>query len=346
MNDETTRKTDNERDETTLARLLRLAGPRAPVPQDIESRVYERVQDTWRAQLQEPTGDRVYAEVQREWSKRGSRRGIARWALPAALAASVLLAIAVIRQPPPPAPANVAVGSVVRIAGDSSADALPAVGTRVYPGESLSTGNGQGMSLLLGNAESLRLDEMTTLAIHGNNEFGLLRGRVYADTGDFIYRDRELLILTPMGSVTDVGTQFSVGVDSQSIEVAVREGRVDVSNDAELWIAVAGERLQVHRNDGATIDTLAAHDEYWDWAVSLAPVFDLDNKSLHDFLRWAARETGRELVFESDELRMDAMRTDVRGKISDLNPLEALESVLAVTKFKYRIEEGRIVIEQ
>lgn len=202
------------------------------------------------------------------------------------------------------------------------------------------------MGLLLSNAESLRIDEQTTIVVQAKDEFQLVHGRVYADTGDFTYRGNELVIETPMGSVTDVGTQFSVAAADDSIDVAVREGRVDVDRGSELLVAVAGERLQIHGDDGATIDTLAASDPYWDWATSLAPAFDLENKSLLDFLRWAARETGRELVFETNELRMSAMRTDLHGSVSDFDPLEAVESVLATTNFKYRIEADKIVIEQ
>jgi hypothetical protein len=89
---------------------------------------------------------------------------------------------------------------------------------------------------------------------------------------------------------------------------------------------------------------IAPHDPYWDWTASLAPVFDIENKSLLDFLRWAARETGRELVFEDNELRMSAMRTDLHGSVEDFEPLEAVESVLATTNFRYRLEADRIVI--
>ena len=56
----------------------------------------------------------------------------------------------------------------------------------------------------------------------------LLDGRVYADTGNYVYRDRALVIETGMGTVTDVGTQFSVDARGGSLDVAVREGRVDV----------------------------------------------------------------------------------------------------------------------
>jgi hypothetical protein len=202
------------------------------------------------------------------------------------------------------------------------------------------------MSIVLGSAESLRIDEQTILVVDAQDEFRLIQGRVYADTGDLMYRDRRLVIETMMGSVTDIGTQFSVGIADDLIDVAVREGRVDLSQDSAQFVAVAGERLQIHRDEGVSIDTLAAHDPYWNWTTQLAPAFDIDNQSLLDFLRWAARETGRELVFESNELRMSAMRTDLHGSVDDFNPLEAVASVLATTRFRYRIETDRIVIEE
>jgi hypothetical protein len=52
-----------------------------------------------------------------------------------------------------------------------------------------------------------------------------------------------------------------------------------------------------------------------------------------------------ELVFASDELRMAAMRTELHGSVDDFEPIEAIESVLATTAFKYRIEQGKVVIE-
>jgi hypothetical protein len=65
-----------------------------------------------------------------------------------------------------------------------------------------------------------------------------------------------------------------------------------------------------------------------------------------EFLNWAARESGMELVFEDDELRMAAMRTDLHGSIASFTPLEAIASVLATTSFRHRIESGRIYIER
>ena len=346
MNDKTSQGHPEDRDDATMERLLRLAGPQARIPADIEARVYERVHREWQTASQPPDGARVYRHVRREWQKDTTRRRYRRWALPVALAASVVLAVTLLLQQPPSAPARLAIGTVARVVDAAASGALPAAGQPVYAGDVLATGAGQKLSVVINNTVSLRLDQDTTLAAVAGDEFRLDSGRVYADTGDFMYRDHSLVVHTPMGTVTDVGTQFSVQLAAENLDVAVREGRVDVSRGADEFVAVAGERLRLRENDTAEMDAVAPHDPFWDWTASLAPVFDIENKSLLDFLRWAARETGRELVFEDNELRMSAMRTDLHGSVEDFEPLEAVESVLATTNFRYRLEADRIVIER
>jgi ferric-dicitrate binding protein FerR (iron transport regulator) len=346
MNDKTSQGYAADRDDETMERLLRLAGPRAPIAEDIEARVYDRVRREWQAASKLPDGARVYQLVRREWEKDTTRRRYRRWALPAALAASVILAVVIILQPEPSRPSRTVVGTVARVVGDSPGGAFPAVGQPVHAGDVLATGAGQALSMLINNVESLRLDQNTTLTVVAKNEFRLESGRVYADTGYFMYRDGGLIIDTAMGSVTDVGTQFAVQVAAGLLDVAVREGRVDVSHGANEYVAVAGERLRLAGSGDPIVEAVEPHDPYWNWTTALAPVFDIENKSLLDFLRWAARETGRELVFEDNELRMSAMRTDLHGSVADFEPLEALESVLATTNFRYRILADRIVIER
>lgn len=346
MSDTTSQGNSTDRDDETMERLLRLAGPRAPIPEDIEARVYERVQREWRASSQPPDGARVYRRVRREWRKDATRRQIRRWVLPVALAASVVFAVTMILQPPPSMPPNAAVGTIAKVIGDAAGPAMPAVGQPVRAGDVLATGDGQRLGVLINDVESLRLDENTVLAVVAKDEFRLDSGRIYADTGDFMYRDGGLVIHTAAGSVTDVGTQFAVQVAAEHLDVAVREGRVDVSHGTNEFVAVAGERLRLAPNEDPLVVSVESHDAFWSWTASLAPVFDIDDKSLLDFLRWAARETGRELEFEDNDLRMSAMRTDLHGSVADFEPLEALESVLATTSFRYRIRADRIIIER
>jgi negative regulator of sigma E activity len=99
MNDKTSQGNSTDRDDETMERLLRLAGPRAAIPDEIEARVYDRVHQEWRASSKPPDGARVYQFVRREWEKDTTRRRYRRWALPVTIAASVVLAVAVILQP-------------------------------------------------------------------------------------------------------------------------------------------------------------------------------------------------------------------------------------------------------
>jgi ferric-dicitrate binding protein FerR (iron transport regulator) len=234
------------------------------------------------------------------------------------------------------------VGKIVKSTG-ASGDSL-SVGTHVYTGMTLETGEDGGISVALQNAESLRLDAGSKLVINDGDDFTLVAGRVYVDTGDFMYRNKGVVIDTQFGVVSDVGTQFSVDISPGLLDVAVREGRVDVQSGGRELVAVAGERLLIDEDSNAKIGSLQPHDAYWGWVAELAPVYDLENRSLLEFLRWVARETGRELVFEDDELRMAAMRTDLHGSVDDITPVEAVKAVMSTTSFRYRLEVDRIVI--
>jgi ferric-dicitrate binding protein FerR (iron transport regulator) len=332
-----------ERDEEALARLMRIAGPRPDIPPDVESRVHERVLKEWQVSTAPADSTRVYENVQRSWRMAGVRRQVFRWSVPLAVAASAVLVAVMMQQPV--APTAPAVGTVARVIGVSAEIGI-ANGDSVYPGATLATGDGQGLSLLLVGSESVRLDANSVLQIDDRARFTLLQGRMYADTGRFAYRNGGLQIDTDLGTVTDVGTQFAVEVDGDTLDVAVREGRVDVRQDADAFVAIAGERLVVNKAGSAEVTELASHSTYWRWAAELAPRFDIENKSLMDFLHWASREAGLELVFASDELRMAAMRTELHGSVEDFGPIEAIESVLATTAFRYRIEQGKVVIER
>jgi ferric-dicitrate binding protein FerR (iron transport regulator) len=342
MSDKFTGKPERDTDDETIARLFRLAGRSQSVPSEIEARVYDRVLQEWQACTVEPDSAHVYSEVRREWSKTASRSAARRWFLPVALAASAVLAVIVFTQPAQDVSRPLPVGTIVKITG--ATDDLQFVGAPVFSGTTLETGGDGGISVALQNAESLRLDANSELVINANDEFALVEGRVYVDTGDFMYRDKGVVIDTRFGAVSDVGTQFSVNVSADLLDVGVREGRVDVQSSGQELVAVAGERLLLEEGKAAHIGSLQPHDAYWDWVADLAPAYDLENRSLLDFLRWAARETGRELEFEDNELRMAAMRTDLHGSVADFTPVEAVRAVMSTTTFRYRIETNKIVI--
>lgn len=342
MTEQTNDDKDLQRDEEAMARLLRVAGPRAAVPADAESRVYAKVLKEWQTSTAEPDSARVYDIVHQSWKRDTAIATVRRWVLPIALAASAALVAIFMSQPEQLPP--VAVGTVAKVVSPSAGGSVLTLGDEIYRGMTIETGAGQGISFLLARNESLRLAANSTLRVDASDQFTLLSGRVYADTGDLVYRDGGLRIDTPFGAVSDIGTQFAVSLQDGTLDVAVREGRVDVRRESEKFVAMSGERLKLEGQGAATVSPLALTDDFWDWTTELAPAFDIEGKSLLDFLKWASRESGRILFFEDAELRMAAMRTELHGSVSDVLPLEAVESVIATTSFRYRIDSDRIII--
>ena len=329
-------------DDKSLENLLRLAGERPEIPLSVESRVYHRVQQEWQENTASPAEDKVYAEVHKTWKRDAWRGRVLRWAAPFAVAASALLVVLMLTQPEPVAPRVAA--TVASVISPGAVQEGYEAGTSIHEGDLITTGSGGGISLLLARNASLRIDENTRIRIDSSDHFTLLNGRVYADTGQFVYNNGGLRVDTEYGVVRDVGTQFAVSSDADSMDVAVREGRVELLRDADVQVAKMGQRLRLAPGQGASITNLDTHDPYWDWIAELTPSFDLENKSLLDFLKWAARETGRELRFENDESRMFAMRTDVHGSVAGMTPDEALGAILSTTTLGYRIDADKVVL--
>jgi ferric-dicitrate binding protein FerR (iron transport regulator) len=305
----------------SIARLMRLAGPRPSVPQDVRVR--------------------VHASARKEWRKTVTRRRALRWAVPVALAATVVLAVLGDRLPPG---SGAPVATVAMADGKASAAGAPlAPGDPVYVGDSITTG-ADGVALTFENGLSLRLDARTTATVEGFDEVSVMAGRVYADTGTSVRDDRVIAVHTSVGSATDHGTQFAVGYGDGAMTVAVREGSVDVSARRASYTADAGQRLTLEPGHEVVVDEVPPFDDSWAWAASLAPAFDIHNRPVFDFLRWVARETGRELVFADDSVRLAAMASKLRGSISGFTPSEAVEPVLSTTRFHVRVDDRERMI--
>ena len=311
------------RRDDTVAKLMNLAGPRADIPADLEERVHEN--------------------VRQEWSRSTNRNKAMLWAIPTALAATLLIAFAINTRAPESLQQSL--GSIAHVANASNlfkSDFI--VGDDVYAGDLVETDADRGISISLVGDISLRIAAGTSIRFDQADEFTLVRGKVYADSGDRIYRDRHITVHTANGSATDIGTQFSVVYDDHRMSVAVREGRVDVASDNSSYTAQAGDRMTVQPGADVEFDQVTPYDASWHWATSLAPSFDIENRTLMEFLKWASRETGKTLVFSSDDVRMAAMRTEIFGSILNFTPSEAIDSVLSTTQFRYRADEQSITI--
>jgi hypothetical protein len=111
----------------------------------------------------------------------------------------------------------------------------------------------------------------------------------------------------------------------------VREGSVAIERGRDRIVGNAGEQLSVTSNGAVVRTTIAPRDTQWAWVESIAPPFAIEGRPLDDFLAWAARETGRQLVYASPAAAADAASIELKGSVVGLRPDAALAAVFTTT---------------
>jgi hypothetical protein len=117
----------------------------------------------------------------------------------------------------------------------------------------------------------------------------------------------------------------------------VREGRVEIDRAGRLLSGSAGEQLDIDVLGGVTRSWISATDTAWQWAEAVAPAPDIDGQPATVLLAWVARETGRQLRYESAAVEARAATVILHGNIRHLAPLAALEVMLATTDLEYAL---------
>jgi ferric-dicitrate binding protein FerR (iron transport regulator) len=309
---------ERRHDDPALERLLRLAGPRACVPEEVTRRVRAQVHTAWRGQRQRRTGRRLA------------------WTVAAAAAVVlVLVTLGVLRRSTPVAMVA-RVDAVAGPVGLQAGDELPA-------GSRLTTPPGSRLALRAVDGGSVRLDEGSTVTLRSANVFVLERGAVYVDAGPS--EKATPSIDTPFGEVRHVGTQYEVRLLDRSLRVQVREGRVRVDRAGSPLAVDAGSALTVDAAGATHRERLDPYGPRWEWVLQVAAAPEIDGRPLRELLEWVSRECGQEIVFEDPALAARSAGIVLSGSIRGLSPLAALEAVLPTCGLTHRMEQRSIRIE-
>jgi ferric-dicitrate binding protein FerR (iron transport regulator) len=322
---------DRIAEERQLAGLIRRGGARAQPPSAVREAVRAAAHREWRAAV----------------AARARRRNTG-WSLAAAAAVAglaVWVGLPALRAP------GAAVAAVARVSGPVEASpgglvaryAPLAAGAGVATGAALRSGRGGRAALELGG-NSVRLDEQSAVTVLAANRIALKRGAVYVDSGAGA---APLVIETPYGAVEHLGTQYESRLVADGLRLRVREGRVRLSAASRAALeGTAGEQLTVAADGGVRREPVARAGGEWAWAGEIAPPFDIENRTLGEFLAWAARETGRDVAYATPELEAQAAGVVLRGSVQGLAPERALAAVLATTDFVADADAaGRWVID-
>ena len=315
--------TSHDRDEdSSVPALLREIGSRPMPTEDVMASVRQAVHAEWQLSL----------------AQRARRMRVVKYAAAACVIAGLvgLIGIQLGQMNRDP------VATIARMDGPfeitvSDEDWQPAsTDTALLKGARVRTGATAHAALSIADV-SLRMDADTRIALLSPDRISLERGAIYVDGGiddRSAAKQDALVIETPAGSVQHLGTQYQVRLSPEATSVSVREGRVQIDHSTGTLQVTPGERI-VLTNDG-TVQRSRVTDpgDAWGWAIAIAPAFDIERQPLSHFLGWAARELGKELEYESDNVRVRADGLILRGSVEDLPPEQALAAVLATTPFK------------
>jgi hypothetical protein len=315
-----------------VAMLIRLAGRRPAVPDDVAARVRAAAHEHWQ------NGLRRRARARSLWTAAGL-----------AAAASVILAIAwsVVRVDPAGAPLPQMSVRVESLAGPAWAGDRPLqAGASLGPGAEVETGEGGRVAVRLASRHSVRLDAGSRLEILGRATLALSRGAVYVDSGAHARTAEPLRLRTPLGEVRETGTQFEVRLDADSIRIRVREGSVVLrAADGRHEVGALTE-LETDGHGVSRTREIPRSGPEWSWIAGITPMPDLEGLSARDFLDRMAREGGWTLHFADEETADLAGKTVLQGSVEGLTVEQALAAVLPTCGMTHRIEDGRLIVDR
>jgi FecR protein len=339
MNDSTSnqehKSTRTDHHEEPVGQLIKAAGPNIELSDDRAARMREMVKGSWQQGLQ-----------RRRFS---ARRSALIWAVSAAASVFAVALLIQFVSPVPQVDTSVIAAKVTMVKGTAHIEQdSPLALTRamlLYPGQSIRTGPQSGLALQLGRAQSLRLDAETQLIVLAPRQFRLKTGAVYYDGSN---KNQSIQIDTPAGVASDLGTQFEVRVKHETVRLRVREGEVKLEGRgpfADTQYAKAKDELLISGDGKISKAKVEPDSPEWSWAQSLSPGFDLEGRSLHESLRWLARENGWALQYVNPALEQEAVGSVLHGSIDKLSAIEALNVVTTIGGVVYQLRERVLLIE-
>jgi ferric-dicitrate binding protein FerR (iron transport regulator) len=266
-----------------------------------------------------------------------------RAAFGAAAAAALVTAFVYVGGGPEPGVPTALVARVEQVQGvvTTATGARLDSGSGVVAGTRVDSGEGQ-IGLRLASGGSLRIAPHSRVVLVGGDEAELLAGVLYFDSE--AQRASEFAVLTDLGRVRDIGTQFLVRLDDERLDVGVRDGFVNVIRGATSDTAGAGERLvATQATNDLRRDSVPTFGGDWEWAERLAPPFDINGRTLGEFLAWFEAQTGRTVVF-ADAAVERSMRPALLSGSIELPPMQKLSAVLATNGLTYVLDGDRVVI--
>jgi len=341
---------DKSRSDEKIGRLIAAAGPGPAARPEARERIYAAVRASWQESLRQR--GQQDAQDGAPAASGASRAGTSRlrlFGLAATVVAATLLLYWVGGGPGEVARAELA--RIDRIDGAASLVrddetlrlAAAAAAGPIVTGDVLRTAGDGQVALRLDDTLLLRVNVDTELAFVDAGTLELVAGTVYVDAGEDA-SGTSLVIDTPLGAVTHLGTQYEVRLADAGLRLRVREGSVRFTGASGSAVGAAGEQLEIGADGASARSVIAADDAAWSWAVALATLPEAPEYRVGATLRWAAREQGLAVAFADADTarRLDDLEPIVG--LGGLSPAEVLDVLGRATDLELRIENGRLFV--
>ena len=325
-------------EDDSIARLLEQAGPRPIPPEERAGRVRETVRAHWRTEVGAAPRRRTPIWV------------AAFLAVAAAVVAAVTWGLWSHGQRPSVAEAPIAVllkseGSIRLVDAAQVHDdgAPPRIGDALQAGSTIESGADGRAALSLADGTSLRIDSGTRVRLLSGPTLDLEQGAIYLDSGRGQNRRAFLEVRTKWGVVRDIGTQFEVRLTDDAVWLSVREGLATLARSGRSFAAPAGTRLVA----GATgVESRALEGPDWSWVLAMAPSFQMEGRTLADYLDWLSRETGWRVEFADPAIARESSTIVLHGSVAGIRPDETPAAVLPTCGLQHRLSDGTLHIER
>jgi ferric-dicitrate binding protein FerR (iron transport regulator) len=323
--------------EHDVGNVLRSAGRRCDPPEDLQRSVRAAVEAEWREVIAVRSVGRRRRRVGFSVAAAVVLAGVALWAARPVFQTSGRKMAAV----------SVAMGSVRAKASWLGGWQPVTVHQALRVGETLATSPDGRVALALSDNLSIRLDHDTRIAFCDPQRITIESGAVYVDSGrgEQPSAGEGLQIVTPVGAVHHIGTQYEARIIGTEVRIAVREGKIELETRAgAMHRAAAGEQMTISSAGSVVRSAVSPYGARWQWVSATAPSFDIEGRTLAEFLTWAARELGREVVFDSAASQAEAARVRLSGSIAGLSPENALAAVLPTTPLRSELRSGQLLV--
>jgi len=322
--------------EDTAVRLLRLAGHRPEIDPRRAARVQAAVKQRWQNRV----------EAKEKIVRFPVRRIVLSVAAVLVLGLTAVFWRADLLQSllvgAPIAAVELVEGEAWRALPGADGPAPLSANSELVAGSQVGTGTDGRLALRLADGHSLRLDRQSQVKFASATEIELTLGTLYVDSGGD--HEAQVSILTRLGMVREIGTQFEVSLVEEGLRVRVREGRVEVLGGDERHEVLAGRQL-IRRPDGhVNVDDIVRFGESWGWVGEITPPFSLDGRILGEYLVWVSREAGLEVRFEPGDLAQTASGIRLHGELPSMQPQLTPQVVLPTCGLIAEIDGGVMTV--